>query len=1183
MVVPHSWHSTSLRLLALLPALLVAAVFPAANAEWVDLGGGALDVSAIETDGQRTVIELSLGGFHALPVEIDGESYHHIFLGSESRSLEAGLPALPDVCRSVLIPGDREMQVRILAEAFVDLPNMPVAPSKGNLLRTVDPASVPYTFDPFYQSDDAYPAQVAEGREPYILRDYRGMVVDLNVFQYMPAQQTLRVYTHLVVEVAPVGPARINPLNAAEPATIDPQFHKLYGEHFLNYANTRYDPVLEEGGLLIITYDGFYDAMVPLYEWKLQRGLPTELVTISETGSSTTQIKDFINNAFLTHGIASVLLVGDAAQIPTFSHSGGGSDPTYSCLLGSDYYPELFVGRFSAETAAHAATQVERTIHYERDVAAGEVWMQSGMGVASNQGPGHFGEYDDEHMNYIRDDLLGYGYLHVDQIYDPYASASDVANALNEGRGIGNYCGHGSTTSWGSSGFSNTHVNALVNDNMLPFINSVACVNGNFTGSTCFGEAWLRATNGDAPTGAIATYMSSINQSWDPPMYAEDETVDLLVADEMRTVGGLFFNGSCHMMDTNPGSAGYNMFLTWHIFGDPSVPVRTKMTEAMAVSHPGTLFLGNNQYAVQTGVAGATCALYNDGILYGVATADGAGGATITLDPLPAEPMTLALTVTAYNKETYVGPVEVVPAEGPYLIVDEVVYYDEGDDGLIDAGESVMAHVKLRNVGIETAVGISATLSDPGDEITFDVDTQTWPDLAPDQSAWADGMYAFTVDPGCPDMTSITIPMTIAGDERITWDSTLGFLVHAPAISLVSIDIDDTLGGDGNYRLDPGENATVSVMLHNAGSGELNDIMGLLSCGHPRVHITQAQGGHGGLGTGESGLLMPVFEVMVDENFLAYDADLDLQITGSNDYDQIFPILLPIGGFYETIEDGPGDWAHYAVTDPGFTDQWHVSSQRNHTPGGAQSWKCGDTGTGDYASLLDAALVTPPVMVAGEVSMTFWMWIDAEESGYYAGRAYDGALIEMSLDGGPFEQITPVGGYTHTIREGSVPGPFPDETPVFSGAMDWTQVTCDLGPMDGEVVFRFRFGSDGADTREGWFIDDVEIFGLGSMAGVEEEAPRSVRLSLAPSHPNPTHGSAQIAFALPEAGPVSLEVFDASGRLVRTLVSEPLTAGRHSIGWEGRDDAGRSVTSGLYFYRLSTNDGTLRRSMVLLR
>jgi MYXO-CTERM domain-containing protein len=179
---------------------------------------------------------------------------------------------------------------------------------------------------------------------------------------------------------------------------------------------------------------------------------------------------------------------------------------------------------------------------------------------------------DYEHIDRIRDDLLAYGYTLVDQVYDPGASASDVTSALEDGRGIVNYCGHGSMNSWGTTGYSNTNVSSLDNPGMLPLIHSVACNNGEFNHGTCFGEAWLRATSGGLPSGAVAAYMSSISQSWNPPMAAQDEVADLLVAEQYFTVGGLFFAGSAKMMEEY-GWDGTSMFDTWHLFGDPSLRV----------------------------------------------------------------------------------------------------------------------------------------------------------------------------------------------------------------------------------------------------------------------------------------------------------------------------------------------------------------------------------------------------------------------------------------------------------------------------------------------------------------------------------------------------------------------------------------------------------------------------------
>jgi len=199
-----------------------------------------------------------------------------------------------------------------------------------------------------------------------------------------------------------------------------------------------------------------------------------------------------------------------------------------------------------------------------------------------------------------------------------------VTSALNQGRGIINYCGHGSQNAWTSSGFTSSHVAALTNDHMLPFIFSVACVNGLFAGGNCFAEAWLRATHNGNPSGAVAAYMASINQSWNPPMAAQDEADDILVQDRARTYGSLCFNGSCLMMDQY-GQDGSDMFMTWHIFGDPSLRVRTAAPVAIAATHDGVIAPDATSFPVATDCPDALCALSYNGTLLGTAVADHAG------------------------------------------------------------------------------------------------------------------------------------------------------------------------------------------------------------------------------------------------------------------------------------------------------------------------------------------------------------------------------------------------------------------------------------------------------------------------------------------------------------------------------------------------------------------------------
>lgn len=83
--------------------------------------------------------------------------------------------------------------------------------------------------------------------------------------------------------------------------------------------------------------------------------------------------------------------------------------------------------------------------------------------------------------------------------------------------------------------------------------------------------------------------------------------------------------------------------------------------------------------------------------------------------------------------------------------------------------------------------------------------------------------------------------------------------------------------------------------------------------------------------------------------------------------------------------------------------------------------------------------------------------------------------------------------------------------------------------------------------------------------------------------PNPFNPSTRISFALAREGTASLRVFDVAGRLVTTLVDRMLPAGEHAVTWQGRNDRGEPVSSGIYFYRLRTEDAVESRSMVLLQ
>jgi len=297
----------------------------------------------------------------------------------------------------------------------------------------------------------------------------------------------------------------------------------------------------------------------------------------------------------------------------------------------------------------------------------------------------------------------------------------------------------------------------------------------------------------------------------------------------------------------------------------------------------------------------------------------------------------------------------------------------------------------------------------------------------------------------------------------------------------------------------------------------------------------------------------------------------------------LFWVVPP--AFSDDVEIGEGSWTH-AVVLPGYQDQWHRSSARNHTAAGSWSWKFGDAQGGDYIALADGGLESQAFgLDGGEALLTFWHWMDAEVSVSYPGQAYDGGLIELSVDMGPYTQVTPVGGYTHTVRTGAGPGPFAQGTPVFSGTFTWRQETIDLSGISGWVRVRFRFGSDGAVQQEGWYVDDVLVMtpdpGPADVLSAEVSLP--VEFALYANVPNPFGAEGNptiIHFDLPRAARVNLSVLDVSGRLVETLVDGAFPAGRQRVAWDACA-GGRRIGSGVYFCVLRA-DGEPERTQRML-
>ncbi len=153
--------------------------------------------------------------------------------------------------------------------------------------------------------------------------------------------------------------------------------------------------------------------------------------------------------------------------------------------------------------------------------------------------------------------------------------------------------------------------------------------------------------------------------------------------------------------------------------------------------------------------------------------------------------------------------------------------------------------------------------------------------------------------------------------------------------------------------------------------------------------------------------------------------------------------------------------------------------------------------------------------------------------------------------------------------------------------------------QDGTMLVIYFDGSDGRDNVTEWQwshgghgsnpVRDLRFFLMEDPdhedpppAAVEEQtAPTDFVLS--PNHPNPFNPQTQITFSLPKASDVTLQIFSVDGKLVRTLNQARLTAGSHTVTWDGLTNVGQQAATGAYVYRLQADGNILTEKMTLLR
>lgn len=560
----------------LLISLLMIFAIPSGMAS-----GKEADLQVLHSDFSSIRMTLEISDLGLEVVETKAGPYVSIFLEDYGFTNEVGRPRLPVIREFLQIPYGAEGGLR-LVDAEYGIYSL----AEKGLAERVVPAqapvpkvegareAAPFVIDEEVYSTDGWCLDVkASFREAGFVRGSRVGILEIHPVSYNPVEGTLKVMTRGEIEIFFTGSDSARTQTMAD-RYATPAFTRLAARIFVNhgaFSPSRLIGTMGAGrstGYLIIAHSSFM-ANAKLQDFithKQAAGFEVTLVDSMTAGGTKEKIQSYIKDAYDTWPTppAYVLLVGDTNHISHWTGGGSGSPPTdinYGQVEGSDYFPDIYIGRFSVTSDGQINNLVDKILAMQHLSHKKSVFMASVDYWWISEG-----SHNHCINNYLKNDGWEYDKLYC-KTYN--AKTYQVTNAFNNGRSLGVFSGHGSTTSWSDGPkFSQSNVKALTNT-IYPVVMSFACLTGKYNNTECFAETWIRDDH-----GATLFWGASVSSYWD-----EDDYLQKKVFEGWYTYGkesfaemGDYGKYKLHQ-HLGGGGTARRYYEMYNIMGDPSIKI----------------------------------------------------------------------------------------------------------------------------------------------------------------------------------------------------------------------------------------------------------------------------------------------------------------------------------------------------------------------------------------------------------------------------------------------------------------------------------------------------------------------------------------------------------------------------------------------------------------------------------
>jgi Peptidase family C25/Propeptide_C25/Secretion system C-terminal sorting domain/Peptidase family C25, C terminal ig-like domain len=1179
-------------------------------------------------------LNYSIQNFTIQELELDNEILSKISLPGNIIPNDEGRPDLPAESRFIAIPEGAKVRVEIVSSRTETFQNMEIMPAPRIPLDTEKGPLEYRKSEEIYSQNAFFPANPVTVSDMTEIRGVDAVILGITPFQYNPVTKELLVYKDLEIQVSFVGGNGQFGENRLRSIWWEPILkgtlinYEILPEFSVNKSSSSRTDDYE---YIIISPDdpAFLAWADSISVFRNLQGVRTGVVSTTEIGgNTTTAIETYINDAYNDWDIppVAVLLLGDYGTVgstivsPIWNNYCV-SDHIYADVTGNSV-TDVILARITAQDEADLETMIMKFLDYERNPITDADYYDHPITALGWQTERWF-QLCSETIGGFWSNEIGKNPVRINALYegnpdvDPWSTAQNtttvlnyfgpnglgyipqtpaelggwtggnatmVNNAINDGSFMLIHRDHGGENGWGEPSYGNNNVALLTNEYPV-YVFSINCLTGKYNiNGECFAEAFHRHEQG--ALGLIAAsevsysfvndaYMwGAFDHMWpdflpDQGTYATD--CDFILPAFANAAGKTFLMGSSWPYNNQSKPVTYNLF---HQHGGAFMNIYSEVPEQLSVNHADELVSGLEEFVV-TADEGSFIGLTVNGEVIG--TAVGTGSPVYIAIPAQSPNASMIVTVTKQNHFRYSEEVEII-APGQYVVFGAVdlVELDGHLDNSIQSLDTVQMDITLNNIGLQpTGNQVNATLTTSSNQVVILDDAMQCVSIPASSSLLIEDAFQVEFLEGIEDHTFITFELEVEADGD-TWSSTFEVEVLAPILTYEIFELDVTSGVD--EILDPGETGEILVLFENSGSGySYNSSIVIYSTD---TNITLSGSGTiSVIDPGQIGVTEQPFNVIVNSSSpVEYFAEINVIIQDESTLSNQDMFYLPIGFIAHNFEAGEGNWEHMPIT-VDWLDEWHLSSYRNHTEGGMYSMKCGGEDGENYSNFIYAALVMPEIELGANSVVKFhhWMHVGANNN----GNTWDGGLIEISVNGGDWEQITPVGGYPCTMLNMPT-SPFAEGTEVFAGIIDWEEVELDLSAYSGVAQIRFVMGSTGLVTFEGWYIDDVYYT---NPTGIDDGSLVPMVTGLNGNYPNPFNPSTTISFQLntETTENTDIVVYNLKGQKVKQLLNNQLSAGKHTVVWNGKDDFDKSVASGVYFYKMKAGKFVSTKKMILMK